>query len=936
MMKLSNILSNNSECDSCKSSKKRLVEAYGQVSVQNFIKKFEQEADDLGIEVTEADLRNYIKAFERLQDKLPSDQKDLGKWSLPKLIKFVTTGKPKEEEEEKEITPDVVYHNEDNSIIIYNGNSDKNCIRYGKGEKWCIASRSWAAHRYDESKGNPTFYLARNKNLPDSDDLSFIVIAIKSPSRYGEKHYVLHPRSNNPHYPEAITYEELLSQAPWLRDVPNLKSILKYQPLSAEEKISQKYKDSPTTYREWMKFPYKAKEQYLVLRKNARMESGKISKIFSDITNEEFIKDYLHKYPDILEFVVRTAGVVEPALLLKHLGNFSDSARKSITNNLHTPIKIAQLNSNYIPFDVKKLLVKLKKWELKPEQRIYVTKDGETIVLLELGSDFKMGLYQEDDEYPNVKINKRTSKFLLDYPDFDKIPISNLFSLAEKGAIDNEVIKKAIDDAKKDPKSDILVKKVGDEEVLIDPSSLTSYLVTNRGLTKVPFNDERVQAVLGNAEENAKFGKAVFKNTFSSDTSGIPASIDFDALYSLISALPYEDRVTNVSSPYSSNVQNGVAITGTDSSGKKVISFMEANPEQGKDFITPVTVFKKTGNFGGYVPSTNASSLTEDQFEPYFEYLRSKGITIDDSKIQGILNNSSVYSINKRQFLQKNPPLDPNNILKPVIDPDDDIIYLLNTRERKDSKQVSTTSDRLRNAPLSQKRYDRLFRLIQSGQPTQQEPTQQEPEQTPQQEPTQQEPEQPTQQEPVQQEPEQPAQQEPQQPIQQQPRQTATGNISVADRMRELGAGNQFTRIPASDFARLNSANGISIDPAGARGAQDRNRQLGNAGRVEEVIMVPARDGNNSGIYVIRLRNGSRVISIRIQGPSHNYLLIPGTAALALNSARDLMNALRQRNLAEIRRYLVKNYLDENPDHLKEVKELLRKHINEKNEQEAA
>ena len=551
-------------------------------------------------------------------------------------------------------------------------------------------------------------------------------------------------------------------------------------------------------------------------------------------------------------------------------------------------------------------MVKLNKWELKPNQRIYVTKDGETIVLLELGSDFKMGLYQEDDEYPNVKINKRTSKFLLDYPDFDKIPISNLFSLAEKGVIDNEVIKKVVDDVKKDPKSDVLVKKVGNEEVLVDPSSLISYLITDKGLTKIPFNDERVQTALGNAEENAEFGKSVFKSAFSGDTSGIPASIDFDALYSLVSTLPYGDREADIRSPYASNVQKGIAITGTDYSGNKVISFMKADPEQDRDLIMPVRVYNKGSGFSrGYIPATNASSLTEDQFEPYFQYLRSKGITIDDDGIENVLNSSSVDTDSKRQFLRNNPPLDPNNILKPVIDPDDDTVYLLDTLNRRNSKQVSTSTDRLRGAPLSQQRYDRLLRTIQ---------------------PTQQEPEQPTQQEP---------QQAVQQQPQQEPRQTPTGDVDVAEKMRELGAGNQFTRIPTSDFRRLNVTNARPVSIAASNGARKRNRLLGNAGQVEEVLAVPGPQGD-SGIYVIRLRNGSRVISIRVQGPNNNYLLIPGSTALALNSSTDLMNALRQRNLAEMRQYLVKSYLDQNPDKLKEVKELLRKHINEKNEQEAA
>jgi len=908
-MRLNNTLYKNSDCTSCKSSKKRLVEAFSESSIKNFIKKFEEEADDLGIETTEADLRNYIKAFERLQQKLPSDQRDLNKWSLPKLIKFATTGKSKEEEEGVEITPDVVYHNEDNSNVIYNGNSDKNCITYGKGEKWCIASKSWAAHRYDEDKGNPTFYLARNTNLPDSSNLSFIVIAVKNPSRFGEKHYVLHPRSNTPYYPDAITYDELLKQAPWLKDIPNLKSIIKYQPLSAEEKIGQKYKDSPTTYREWIKFPYKGKEQYLVNRKNARGGYGGTgSRIFSDITNEDFVKDYLHKYPDILEFIVRTAGVVEPTLLLKHLGNFSDSARRSITNNLHTPIEPAQLSSNYIPFDVKKLLVKLKKWKLASNERIYVTQDGETIVLLKLGEDLKMGLYQEDDEYPNVKINKRTSKFLLDYPDLDKIPLSSLVDLAEKGAIDTEVIKKRVDDAKEDPQSGILIKKVGDEEVLIDSNSLTSFVLTNKGLTKIPFKDERVQAVFGDAKDDSEFSKNVFKNAFADPAEGIPASINLDALISLINTLPYEEREVEIRNSATNNTIKGLAIPAAESEDGKAIYFMNPDPRQGLDFIRPYTSYSEESIVGGYLRPRGLGSLPSDQFDPYFDYLRSKGITINDDAIEGILDMSSFYTNRKREFLRKNPPLDPNNILKPVVDPSDNTIYLLDTINRRNSKKVSDSRDTLINAPLSQQRFDQLLRLVQ--------PAQQEPEQ-----PTQQEPEQSTQQQ---------AQRPPEQP-----RQTATGNISVADKMRELGAGNQFTRIPTSDFRRLNVSNARPVSVAASNGARKRNRQLGSAGQVEEVLAVPGPQGD-SGIYVIRLRDGSRVISIRVQGPNSNYLLIPGTAALALNSSTELMNALRQRNLAEMRQYLVKSYLDQNPNKLEEVKELLRKHINEKNEQEAA
>lgn len=905
MIKLADILTKDHDCYSCRPAKKKLFEALSQTQINDYVNKFKKDAEDFNIEVSDAQLKKYITIFDRVKERLPRDQRDIGKWSLSSLIKLATADKPKEgEEEDTELTPDVVYHNDDNSIIIYNGNTEKNCITYGKDEKWCITKSSWAGHRYDDSKGHPTFYLARNTNLPDGDNLSFIVIAVRSPDRFGEKHYVLHPRSNNPHYPDPITYNELLDQAPWLKEVPNLKNIIKYQPLSPEEKIGQKYETSPATYREWIRLPYKTKEQYLTTRKNARSQYGlNAPSIFSDISDEEFVEKYLHKYPDILKFVVRTAGVIKPTLLLKNLQNFPDSARKSVTSNLHTPIETSQLSSNFIPFDVKKLLVKLNKWKLEPNERVYITKDGETIVLLRLGSDFKMGLYQEEDEFPNVKINKRTSKFLLDYPELDKIPLTNLVDLADKGGVDAEVIRRVVDNAKQDPEAGILVKKVGDEEILIDSNLLTAFILKGNNITKVPFEDERVQAVFNDAKDDTEFSKSVFKNAFLDPVQGIPDIIDFDALVSVVSSLPYQDRTIQTTG--GDNPERGVAITGADDRGKPTIVFMSSNPADGSDFAKPVLVYSKGSNSRyGYERPTGMRSLSSELLDSYFEYLRSRGITLNDDAIEGVLNINSLFVGEKRLFLQKNPPLDPNNILKPVIDPDNDTIYLLNTVNRRNSKEVSETSDRLINAPLSERRYNRLLNILQgSEQPTQQEP-------------------------------EQPAQQEPAQAAQQ-PRQTPTGDVNVAEVMRQLGAGNEFTRLPTSDFRRLNVTNARNVSVVASNGARKRNTMLGNAGRVEQVIAVPGPQGD-SGIYIIRLRNGSRIISIRVQGPNNNYLLMPGRTTLALNSSNQLMTALRIRGLAEVKSYLVKSYLEENPTHIKEVKKLLLKYLNEKNEQEAA
>ena len=121
-------------------------------------------------------------------------------------------------------------------------------------------------------------------------------------------------------------------------------------------------------------------------------------------------------------------------------------------------IDLKYLATDAIPFEVKKFLLKFDKWNIPAAERLYVTKDGSTIVKLKLGDDINVGLYQAEDDYPNVKLNKRTSKYLLDYPELDKIPVKNLIKLVQDEVIDKDVLDKVLEQAKTDPNSSIVVK----------------------------------------------------------------------------------------------------------------------------------------------------------------------------------------------------------------------------------------------------------------------------------------------------------------------------------------------------------------------------------------------------------------------------------------------------------------------------------------------
>jgi hypothetical protein len=146
--------------------------------------------------------------------------------------------------------------------------------------------------------------------------------------------------------------------------------------------------------------------------------------------------------------------------------------------------------------------------------------------------------------------------------------------------------------------------------------------------------------------------------------------------------------------------------------------------------------------------------------------------------------------------------------------------------------------------------------------------------------------------------------------------------------MQAAGIMNGFMDLPRPILRRLNVNDARSVSIVNNRGAYRRQNLLWDFGRVISSLEI-----GPSTIYFIRLNNGSSVASVVVQ-PGNNHYLITPQSAYQLESPSDLLQALQQRNLAEIHQYLVNEYMERNPEQLTEFKELLRKHINEKkNEQ---
>ena len=851
--------------------KNELNEAYGKVAMDNLIKKFREEADDLNISVTDEQLKSYIERFDQIKDSPKIVKKDLQTYTVSELIKLVTASKgAKEDVEEIDITPDVVYNNDDNTIVVYNGSKQDNCINYGRGEKWCITKTSFGTYRYDSSKGYPTFYLAKNNNLSDSDPLSFVAIQVRNVPKANQQ-YVYTNRKNTPYESNSMSYEDLLSDVPWLREIPNLKSILKYIPLSNQEKITQQYRGTNVGIKEWMKFPYSVKEQYLVVKAGNQQ-------IFYDISNDEFVSKYLPKYPQLALFVAKNYGIINSKTLLKHLDSFSDSDRKSIVTNMQEKISTEYLASASFPFDVRKLLVKLNKWELSPNERVYLTKDDSTIVKLTLGDDIKVGLYQEEDDYPNIKLNKRTSKYLLDYPELDKIPIRNLIDLVANEIIDKSVLDSVLEKAKTDPNSAIIVK----DNIILDSNSFSSYKIEGDKITKVPFDNEEVQAIFNNQKDNEAFQQNAL--SLITNDENIPDNIDKAGFISMLKAIPYDKRTIQwVNEP-------SIVLT-TDSEEHPII-VMALRKGTGVGSLQVSGLFGYNGDWR----RKSRGSVSDDAnvYKAYYDYLRSQNKAYQGNEFIDALKNIYGGVDTKKAAINGKPPLADDSPYRPYIDGDD--YYLVNVSSPRESFRISNASGKLNKANIPASVAARLRTGGGAAEPAAATIT--------------------------------PATRRGRpagQPNAPQPAAApaAQGNISLGTIANQYRLTPGFNNLPRTILRKFNM-NGTQVPITNNRGASRRQNILGNAGTVTN-----AYEFGPSSMYIIRLADNSFIASIVVQPGNGHYLITPANA-YDINTPSNLLQALQQRNLAEIHQYLVNEYMERNPKHLNEFKELLRKYINEK------
>ena len=279
-----------------------LIEAYSSKVMQQLMDKFKAEVEDFELEdVTDEQIETYIKRFDQIKNSPKVKEKDLFNWTLPDLIRLITSSPLKGDEKPVGAPEDIVYA--DQELEIYDASNEDRCVRLkshdprGRQESWCIGRGSFSSHRFNERRGFPSYYYlvdiekfdnaAGDANHEDFAD-SFFVVSVNNRGKY-----VYTDRTNSPNYSSDSEWSEVESRFPILRG-KNVKDKLKYIPLSDEEQINQKYSRSAAPIRDFRKFSFNLKKQYLIARKDQ-------SRLFLDMDQDEFAGKVLPQYKELME-----------------------------------------------------------------------------------------------------------------------------------------------------------------------------------------------------------------------------------------------------------------------------------------------------------------------------------------------------------------------------------------------------------------------------------------------------------------------------------------------------------------------------------------------------------------------------------------------------------------------------------------------------------
>jgi hypothetical protein len=651
-----------------------LSEALAPRVKQQLMDKFKQEADDFDIKIDDKQLSDYIDYFDtRLKNNPKVTEKDLAKYPLKTLIKLVSAYKGSSKEEDDEDTsniPDVVYN--ENGVIIYSGHNEENCLKFGRGEQWCITRGSFGNYRYDSNRKNPTFYLVKDTNLPDSDRKSFFVVVVGS-----DNTYKVSDRSNNDVGGRGTEWNRW---EPWsfveqqFPSVQGLQRIFRYVPVSKVELSTRQYANQAIAVEEWEVAPPDFKERYLIIRK------GKT--LFSDISNEKFVKTILPDNQDMATIVAKNYGMIDINTLLQEFDSFSNQNQKSIIANARRFSKVSTdtLKSRSIPFSAKKAVVKGELLNVPSDERYYVSNDDKAIIKLKFSDDnVSMGLFTEKETYPNVKVNSRTSSILRSLPRFDEMPFDTLLKLTKDNILPKDTVTKVIDKSKEeDSKSAIITANTDEGEIVLDTNTFKAYKPENGEYTPVPFEDDSVQSILKSDTVGGGIQDGIIRIVSTFDD--IPPSVlPMSTVTSIVKQTPPEKRIIR---------KGDESFIIIPSSTGNVLNLWNTNNPLDRSSVA--LNYREDGRFG------TGKMANQEIWSEYFNYLRSQNLAYNSAQFLA-LAGSQYYAGEK--FLAANPPLTADNRYRPA--QYEGTWYIINQNNPSESRKLSPQTGNLLKANLT-------------------------------------------------------------------------------------------------------------------------------------------------------------------------------------------------------------------------------------------
>lgn len=678
-------------------------EAYSPKIIKQLIDKFKQELEDFNMDpIGDRTLESYIKRFDQLKNSPKIKEKDLLKWSISDLVRLITSTPSSaddvvNEDDEYIMNSDTPVFENDYIQIFHAGNQaqcttlrtfDSNNDR---GESWCIGRGSYSSYRFQERRREPSFYYiidkekfneAQGQSNHTDFDKSFFVVQIRS-----NGNYVYTPRSNSPNESSEMDWEGLTNTFPILAQqiTPD---VLRYIPITPNEKMMGKYKNEKMGIREFLKLPFDTKKQYLVLRNG--------NSLFPQISNDDFVTRVLPKLPKLSEFISVTHGIIDSDTLLKHLESFTNQHSKSIIQNLRN-LDTDILYDPVISWDVKKILIKYASDKFtEPREFSYLSKDEKVILVIVVVDELNNSNYNpitiitENDVYRDIKITSRLEKYV-EGIDFSKIDEDYLFTLVLNNYLPLSAVTNILDVIKAGNNEDFTYSESEGKEYIINTSEAAAYNIDNNVLTTVPFDSPEIATLLGDG----------FKRTMLQAFTGqnIGPTKNMGDLTRIIQTATVEERVIT-----NDNVNDG----------RPVILITDPNDTNNKVFLIPTEATYINGpNLTNHVfdPEgrlrTYSTSLSSFIYEQYFDYLRSTNQVIEDANLNILLSNSRYGNggMFKRLFIKSNPPLSPNsNLALKYWEPNNEH-YIINKTDPSESHKVSKKTGKRVKANISNNLY---------------------------------------------------------------------------------------------------------------------------------------------------------------------------------------------------------------------------------------